>query len=311
MNTSDGVMPTARKSARALLGRDPVRELVPRDINVSARWHTHDFPSPLARWNSHPEFEIHLITKSHGNFIVGDHIGTFGPGHLAMVGADLPHDWISEPGDGAVIVERDVVFQFRRSWIDDCAAFLPELHELDALMARAMRGIEFSGRTALQGAQQLRSIGGSSGMSRLSNIFTLLQTLNDAPSEELRLLSNDWLPVPTDAHTATIVSDAISYVLDNLHTGVLMSEAASIAGMSSSAFSKYFKRASGHTFRDVVKQMRLTQACKMLQHSNTAVSTIASEVGYDNLSNFNRQFLSEYGCTPRQFRNRQGLPRSP
>lgn len=295
---------TTDSSARALLSREPVRELVPRERHLSGRWHIHDFPSPMARWNSHPEYEIHLITRSHGNFIVGDHIGTFGPGHLALVGPDLPHDWISEMGEGALISERDVVFQFRGQWLADCAVLLPELHDLDALMSRAARGVEFSGQTALFGAEQLINIGGSSGMGRLANIFALLKTLSSAPETDYRLLSNQWIPDPADAQTSAIVNNAIAYVLDNLHTGVLLSEAAGIAGMSASAFSKYFKRASGRTFSDMVKQMRLTQACKLLHNTTVSVSTIALDVGYSNLSNFNRQFLSEYGCTPSAFRRK-------
>ena len=53
----------------------PRREVIPPHPQTSIRTLTHDFPSEICGWGSHPEYEIHLITKSHGSFIAGDHIG--------------------------------------------------------------------------------------------------------------------------------------------------------------------------------------------------------------------------------------------
>jgi AraC-like DNA-binding protein len=75
--------------------------------------------------------------------------------------------------------------------------------------------------------------------------------------------------------------------------------------MSNSSFSRYFKSASGHTFSDLVNRLRLAHACKLLTVTADSISSIASAVGYRNLSNFNRQFLSEMECTPLQYRRRE------
>ena len=91
---------TARLAER-LLGMRANREVIPPDPDHSVRWHEHDYPTAAARWNYHPEYEIHLIRKGTGKFIVGDHIGTFEAGHVSLVGSGLPHDWVSdlEPGE--------------------------------------------------------------------------------------------------------------------------------------------------------------------------------------------------------------------
>ena len=39
------------------------------------RWFEHDYPYDLARWNHHPEFEIHLIRQGSGKLVAGDYIG--------------------------------------------------------------------------------------------------------------------------------------------------------------------------------------------------------------------------------------------
>ena len=101
------------------------REVISPDPQQSARWRQHDYPSPIARWNYHPEFEIHLIRKGTGRFIVGDHVGTFGAGHVSLIGSGLPHDWVSDLEPGEVLVNRDAVVQFDRTWVDDCSGLIP------------------------------------------------------------------------------------------------------------------------------------------------------------------------------------------
>jgi len=56
---------------------------------------SHGFPTPLARWHVHDEYELHLITATSGKTFVGDWIGPFQPGHLVLVGPRLPHNWVS------------------------------------------------------------------------------------------------------------------------------------------------------------------------------------------------------------------------
>ncbi len=55
----------------------------------------HGFPTPLARWHFHDEYELHLITATSGKAFIGDWIGPFQPGHLVLCGPRLPHNWIS------------------------------------------------------------------------------------------------------------------------------------------------------------------------------------------------------------------------
>ena len=149
--------------AERLATQPAARELVPSDPRLSARWHTHGIPSPYSRWNYHPEYEVHLITAGTGRYIIGDRIDLFSAGQLTLVGSNLPHQWISDLEPGQSIPNRDVVFQFHPQWLKDCAALMPELSDLEPLLARSARGLEFSGDTALAGAREMRLIGTSTG----------------------------------------------------------------------------------------------------------------------------------------------------
>lgn len=294
----------AARLAERLLGMHANREVIPADPNHSVRWHEHDYPSPIARWNYHPEYEIHLIRKGTGKFIVGDHIGTFEAGHVALIGSGLPHDWVSDLQPGEVLERRDAVIQFDGKWVQQCAALMPELAEVHLLLEQSSRGIQFLGQTAQNAATFIEAMGVSEGLSRLRHLFELFAVLAHAPLEDRLYLADEWFRPQLDGQAAAVVDIILEYVFNNHSGEVRMSAAASLVGMSESTFSKYFKRATGQNFSDLVRKLRLAHARRLLEATDTPISTICYEVGFSNLSNFNRHFLNDLGESPRSYRQR-------
>ena len=63
--------------------------------------------------------------------------------------------------------------------------------------------------------------------------------------------------------------------------------------------------ADGTTFSEFLLLQRLGRAHRLLcepQASANAISTIAYDVGFGDLSYFNRRFRRQYGMTPREVR---------
>jgi AraC-like DNA-binding protein len=258
----------------------------------------------VARWNYHPEYELHLIRKGTGKFIVGDHIGTFEAGHLALVGSGLPHDWVSDLEPGEVLQGRDALIQFDGKWVEQAAAVVPEMAEVKPLLEQSSRGIEFLGQSAKAAADALEAMGKATGLQRFHRLIEVFAILTHAPQEERRYLADEWFRPQLDSQAAAVVDIVLEYVFSNHAGSVRMSEAAALVGMSEPTFSKYFKRATGQNFSDLVRKLRLAHARRLLEHSDKAVSDICYEVGFTNLSNFNRHFLNDAGLTPRQYRLR-------
>ncbi|WP_081801571.1 AraC family transcriptional regulator [Arthrobacter sp. 9MFCol3.1] len=294
----------AARLAERLLGMRANREVIPEDPHHSVRWHQHDYPSPEARWNYHPEYEIHLIRKGTGKFIVGDHIGTFEAGHVSLVGSGLPHDWVSDLESGEILENRDAIIQFDGKWVEQAASIVPEMAEVRPLLEQSARGIEFLGGSAETAAACIEAMGTSTGLARLQHLFELLATLARAPEVERRYLAEEWFRPQLDGQAAAVVDIVLEYVFSNHSGSVKMSEAAALVGMSEPTFSKYFKRATGQNFSDLVRKLRLAHARRLLEQSDKPISDICYEVGFSNLSNFNRHFLNDAGETPRQYRQR-------
>jgi AraC-like DNA-binding protein len=77
-------------------------------------------------------------------------------------------------------------------------------------------------------------------------------------------------------------------------------------GVTARYFQKLFE-AEGRTFSDYLLERRLERAFHMLRDGHRierAVSTIAFDVGFGDLSYFNRTFKKRFGATPREIRAR-------
>ncbi len=287
------------------------REVIPPHPQASVRALTHDFPSEICGWGSHPEYEIHLITKTRGSFIAGDYIGTFAPGHVSMIGPNLPHDWVSDLAEGQVAVDRDAVIQFSDEWIRGAMDHLPELAEVAEMLRQSTRGLVFSGATAWRAAETLLACVHSHGLEQLAHLFKLLALIAHAPPDEYEVVASEWMGRPTDAASRDAVEAGLSYIFENLTGDIRLSTAARLAYMSEPTFSKYFKAAAGMTFSSMVKKLRIAYARRLLDTTDQPVAQIAEMSGYHNMANFNRQFLAEVGTTPTAYRRLETTQKPP
>ncbi len=94
----------------------------------------------------------------------------------------------------------------------------------------------------------------------------------------------------------------LKFIENNYMHKITIAQIAQVAEFSESHFMRYFKDTMGTSFIDYLKEYRLTMAARMLLVSEASVLSIAEEVGFDNLSYFNRAFKIEYGMTPSQYR---------
>lgn len=82
-----------------------------------------------------------------------------------------------------------------------------------------------------------------------------------------------------------------------------IAEMAKTIDCSESHFMKWFKMMTGISFGSYLNDRRLAVAAEMLKETDEKILVIAENVGFENLSNFNRQFKKRYGTTPRQYRS--------
>lgn len=293
-------MPASPKSASF--------EYVLTRADESFLWRRDGYPWERNVWNFHPEVEIHLITNASGIQMVGDHIGEFKPGNLCVVGSNLPHDWVTPVKPGEFIEGRDIVIQFHPDRFAGASALLPELSSMSEFLSRAQRGLLFHGKSRDGAETLILEMEHQSGAERLGTFLSLL-ALFQATDEWTYLSSQAYSP-DLEHGSLDALQRALSHIFANLSEEIRLPELAEKAGMSESAFSRFFKKNSGHSFTDHVNQLRIWKASQLLAETDMPVTDVCFEVGYRNLSNFNRTFLRHHGITPSKYRSLSVLRRT-
>ncbi|MEP0049031.1 MAG: AraC family transcriptional regulator [Roseobacter sp.] len=266
-------------------------------------WRVDDYPWERNVWNYHPEFEIHLIRHSSGLAYVGDHIGQFEAGNLYLVGADLPHNWITPYTGNRLLKGRDIVLQFDPDVFQSGSNGFAELGGINLLFERAARGLEFFGETQATGRQILENMDGSGSLSDLAKMIELLSVLSK--SDEMKELASEAFIIGDHikgVRDHKVIETALDYLQRNFLDAPSLKEVADVVSMSESAFSRFFKNKTGNTFSDHVASLRLWMAGKLLLETDNAVTDICFEAGFNNIANFNRTFLRKMGLTPSKYR---------
>lgn len=274
----------------------------------------HGYPFHTVRWHFHPEYEIHYVVATEGHYFVGDFIGAFKPGNLVLTGPNLPHNWVSDLQGEPSVSLRSRVVQFPEGLLDGAAQVFPEFAALQPLLELSRRGAVFSDAASAQAEPLLAEIVRARGVRRVELFVGLLGALaRDAGARPLA--SAGYLPDPP-AFMSAGINRALAYINDHLTEPFTEADLAAIAGRSTGAFSRGFRRHTGMTLVDYVNRLRVNLACQLLMSEpDRAITDICFAVGFGNVSNFNRQFLARKGMPPSRFRallseNEKAVPRA-
>ena len=277
-------------------------EHIPLQEGESFACREFDKPRFTSPWHFHPEIELTSIVEGSGHRFVGDSIEQFDPGDLVLLGTNLPHYWRSSDNPAPNRSRAHSLFiQFRPDFLGDRFFSAPELQPVTALLDRAGRGLHFTGPTRDRVAAAIQGMRSLPGPARIASLLDVLHDL--ACSSESRVLSSPGFSPDLDRLSADRIARCHRYVFDNLDGNIRLDQAARAAGLCPSAFCRYFRRSTGKRFFDVVNELRISRACRLLVETELSVTDICYAAGFSSLSNFNRHFRSRRGVTPRQFRN--------
>lgn len=265
-----------------------------------AAWQ-HGYPFRTVRWHYHPEYEIHLVVSTSGKYYVGDHIGQFEPGQLVMTGPYLPQNWISDIPEGTFKHRRSQVIQFSEAFIEDAMDAIPEMASFRPMLERSQRGLLFDNKTGKSIEPVFSQLVDATGIKRIALFCEIIDRLLHAPEPQLLASLNFQLEMGGADDTG--INRAIHFLRENLTKPITEADLADLTGQSQSSFSRSFKRHTGMTLVRYKNQLRIDLACHMLVSDVEArIADICYDVGFANLSNFNRHFQKLKGMSPSEFR---------
>jgi len=256
-----------------------------------------EFDFPL---HYHDEVELNFIKNARGTKrIIGDHVEEIGDIELALVGPGMPHGWFGSGFKKNQIEE--ITIQFHKDFFDEKFLQKNQLSFIRNMLRRSLRGILFSTETTLRLEPRIYGLGKKQGFDSVLELMSILHDLSI--SRDFRILSDSGF---SDTEIFSYNSRRIEKVMEFIHASfdkqINLGEAAKIASMTESAFSRFFKLRTGMTFIDCLTEVRLGHASRMLISTTKTIAEIAYSCGFNNISNFNRIFRKKKGCTPRELR---------
>ena len=253
-------------------------------------------------WHFHPEAELTLIRRGSGMRLAGDSMEPFSDGDLVLLGGNLPHLWRSDgvyfQGAPDIHIEAIAIHFMENFWGTPFLA-LPELKDIREMLSKAKRGIRITGATQGIVSGMMEEALKAGKVERITLLINMLSLI--ARSGEYTLLSGIGFSKSYDPLHTDNINVIYNYTLDHFQEEITIRQVAAVANVSPNSFCRYFKSRTMKTYWEFLLEVRIGYACKLLIEDKASISQICYSCGFNNLSNFNRQFKTITGRTPSSY----------
>ena len=276
-----------------------ITPLMGKDVLYIADRRKKEFTYPI---HNHEVFELNFVEHAPGvRRIVGDSTEVIGEFDLVLITSpDLEHVWEQHTCTSKDIREITVQFdlQFTEDSLFSRTPFLP----IKKMMSEAQKGLSFPLDAIMKVYSLLDSLSSiKEGFYAVMQFLTILYELSKSPGAK-PLASSSFAKIAVEDDSRRVLK-VKNFINKNYQDEIRLPQLADIAGMSPSAFSRFFKLHTGRNLTEYIIDIRLGAASRMLVDTSQSISEISFKCGFNNLSNFNRIFKKKKGCSPTEFRD--------
>lgn len=100
-----------------------------------------------------------------------------------------------------------------------------------------------------------------------------------------------------------IIYHTVEYVAKNFKEEMSLEKMARDLGISKYVLSRLFAKTFHCNYNQYVNRVRLDYAVLLIENTNSSITTICMESGFESQRTFNRVFKERYKMTPREYRN--------
>lgn len=247
--------------------------------------------------NSHPQWELSYVICGRGIRIIGDKEESFVEGEIILVPPHIPHLWQFDPShtdaDGKIA---NISIFFESETLDGLERVFPELSGVVRRIKSQKDAICYVGESNKRILSLLIAMRGVTHFARLSMFLDLVLALADDDDCVSAGCTNTLSRVEQRLEAVRI------YCRCNYARNITLEEMAAQTGMNKSAFCTFMRRHAGMSLSEFINNVRLGKAMEMLLHTDQRISSIAYDVGFSNVTYFNRLFRNRFGRTPKSVR---------
>ena len=255
-----------------------------------------------AFWHFHPELELVYVNKGNGRRHIGNHLSYFNNSQLILIGSNLPHNGFV---DRLTSKGKETLVQFHPEFLGDLFNKLPEMKNIAQLVERAKKGILFKKEIKEIVGPKIEKLPKYEGIKRVTKLLEILELL--ALSADYVLLNENGYMFETQPQDSSKIDKIFKYVNKNYQEHITLDEIADHVSLTVPAFCRYFKKVTGKTFTRFVNECRVFYATKLLTESQSSITDICFECGFNNFSHFNKVFNDIIGKSASKYRGEMRL----
>ncbi|MDW7692166.1 AraC family transcriptional regulator [Flammeovirgaceae bacterium SG7u.111] len=262
-----------------------------------------EIPCLDSSWHYHSEYELLYISKSKGVRFVGDSVSHFFPGDLVLVGPYVPHLWRN---DASYYEEEDtnkvktIILKFTKDFIGEGTFNNPAFLGINQMLEESKFGLSFGDSMSKALHKELINMIDLSPAEQLVKMLDVLCRLS--VTQDKQVLSSTDMRQYTTKHSHRF--DAVlKYMSDNYSNHITLDDVADVACMTTNSFCRFFKKMTNKSFTQFLNELRVRNASRLLVQDDLPVSEICYRVGYNSITNFNKQFKQITGSTPQGYRS--------
>ena len=239
------------------------------------------------------------IVKGSGTAFIGDKIVSFTDGDLFFISSNLPHVFKSDRSNELV---ESLSLYFNQNLVLSSYDELPEFDKIKSFLSSFKQGIILNENNSILVKQHLLSIEKTEGITRILKLINMLDYIANQRVHETIASPEYSSPKTRDGEK---INGIIEHLYSNYSKDISLNEIAEIAHMTPQAFCRYFKRHTRKSMVQYLNQIRIGKVCGWLQEKKITITESCYKAGFNNISNFNRQFKIITGFTPSGYISKQ------
>lgn len=255
-------------------------------------------------YHLHEEVELIYLMGSHGTRLIDGWMERYRPGEILLIGSKVPHAFFNRIADSrGPEWTRYICIQFKPDFLGQDLSTRPEFQSIATWFANFRGSSQAKGKLNAQLRSLIPEMLEANRFERFLGLLRILNRITER-ADDMRPTYGESYEVSLQQYEMERLDRVIAFVRKHHSDPISLERIAGEARMAPTSFSRFFHQKMGRTFKEFLLETRIFEACSRLLTSDQPVIEIAFACGFQNLSNFNRQFRRLKEMSPSEFRRR-------
>lgn len=248
-------------------------------------------------------WELSYVVKGRGERIIGGVASDFEEGDLVLVAPNMDHGWFFNPSftdeDGNI---ECITVMWTTELMVQLSAIFPEWKDVLDIFQSQKQSVLFDADRSRELVDALYALAKAKDANASSRLMELIILVAKNLQRSVEVIGNMQL-----SQAESRLQEINVYTCCNYARQITIDEIAKHVGMNRSAFCTFFRKQTGKTYINFLNEYRLKVAYHQLANSDSNISTVCWQCGFNDLTYFDKRFRKTFNTSPSEVRRARGM----